>query len=62
MFVNELVLISEQITEYMFGALTENNDKFSSKLNIFRYLILQCWHKILENFITIMHDFEKHSG
>ena len=35
MFVTKTVLISEEITEYMFRDLLENSDKFSTKLNIF---------------------------
>ena len=43
LFVTETVFISEQITECWFGALLEINDTFSSKLNIFSFMIWQCW-------------------
>ena len=59
MFVTEGVFISEQIAEWMFGALLE---VFSSKLNVFSYMILQCWINILESFVTILFGFEKHSA
>ena len=53
MFVIETVFIPEQFSKYMFGALFEIGDRFTSKLNIFSYMILQCWLNILEQFITI---------
>ena len=62
MFITEAVFISKQIKEYRFKALLEISDKFSSKLNYFSYIILQCWFNILENNITVMYDFGKHSG
>ena len=62
MFVTETVFISEQIEEYKFGELLEINDKFSIKLNTFSYMTLHFRRNSLENFITILHDFEKHSG
>ena len=62
MFVIKTVFISGKITEYRFGALTEISDKFSIKLNLFSYMILQCWLNILENFITILYGFQKDSG
>ena len=62
MFITEAVFISKQIKEYRFKALLEISDKFSSKLNYFSYIILQCWFNILENNITVMYDFRKHSG
>ena len=40
MFVVETVLISEQITDYRFGALLKISDKFITKLNVFSYIIL----------------------
>ena len=54
------VFISEKITEYRFEAMLEFSDKFSTKLNVFSFL--QCWLNILENFLTILYDFEKQSG
>ena len=62
MFVIETVFISEQITRFRFEALSGISDKFSSKLNIFSYMILQGWLHILERFITMLYDLEKHSG
>ena len=62
LFVTEALLISEQIIEWRFGALLEISNKFSSKLNAFSYMIFQCWFNILESFINILYDFEKHSG
>ena len=47
MFVIEAVFISE--VQYRFGALLEIGDKFSSKLNVFSFMILQCWVNILES-------------
>ena len=43
LFVIEAVFVSKQITECRFGALLEITDTFRSKLNIFSYMILQCW-------------------
>ena len=57
-----ILYISEQITMDRFEALLETSDKFSIKLNVFSYMILQCWLNILEKFITILYDFEKDSG
>ena len=57
-----MLYISEQITMYRFEALSEISDKLSIKLNVFSYMILQCCLNILEKFITILYDFEKHSG
>ena len=57
-----MLYISEQITMYRFEALLEISDKLSIKLNVFSYMILQCWLNILKKFITILYDFEKHSG
>ena len=48
-FVNETVFVLEQNIESWCGALFEISDKFSSKLSVFRYMILQCWFKTLEN-------------
>ena len=62
MFITEAVFISKQLKEYRFKALLEISDKFSSKLNYSSYIILQCWFNILENNITVMYDFGKHSG
>ena len=62
MFITEAAFISKQIKEYRFKALLEISDKFSSKLNYSSYIILQCWFNILENNITVMYDFGKHSG
>ena len=42
LLVIEAVFISEEITEYRFGALLEISDTFSSKLNAFSYMIWQC--------------------
>ena len=39
LFVIEAVFISEQVTEWRFGALLETSDAFSSKLNAFSYMI-----------------------
>ena len=41
MFVIETVFISEQITEYRLEALLEISYKFSTKSNVFSYMILQ---------------------
>ena len=46
MLVNETVLISEQITEYRFGALLGISEKFSTKTDVFSSMILQCWRTI----------------
>ena len=62
MFVTKTMFISEQIAEYRFGAFLMISDKFSTMLNVFSYMILPCWLHNLENFITILYDFEKHSG
>ena len=62
LFVTEALLISKQIIEWRFGALLEISNKFSSKLNAFSYMIFQCWFNILESFINILYDSEKHSG
>ena len=63
LFAIEAIFISEQIVECRFGALLEISEKFSSNLNVFCYMILKCWlHYILESFITILYDFDKHSG
>ena len=62
MFAIETVLISEWITESRFGALFKISDTFSTKLNGYSYMILQCWFNILEKFIAILYDFEQHSG
>ena len=58
MFVIEAIFISEQITECRFGALLEITDTFSSKLNVFSYMVLQCWLNILRSFITMVYDIE----
>ena len=42
-----------------FEALLETSDKLNSKSNLFSCIIFQCWHNILESFITILYDFEK---
>ena len=42
LFVIEVVFISEQITKCSFGALLEISDTFTSKLNVFSYMIFQC--------------------
>ena len=57
------MLISEQTAESRFGALLEITDKYSSKLNVFSYTVLQFQlNNILESFITIVYKIEKHSG
>ena len=40
--------------------MLEISDKFS--FGYFSYMISQYWFNILESFITILYDFEKHSG
>ena len=40
LFINEAVFISEQITECKFRVLLGISDTFSSKLNVFSYMIL----------------------
>ena len=40
MFVIEAVLSSEQITEHRLTTFLKINDKFSSKVNTFSYIIL----------------------
>ena len=40
-FVFETIFISEQIAENRFGALLEISDSLATKLNVFRYMILQ---------------------
>ena len=40
-FVFETIYISEQIAENRFGALLEISDSLTTKLNVFRYMILQ---------------------
>ena len=40
-FSFETRFISEQIVENRFGALLEISDKFLTKLNVFRYILLQ---------------------
>ena len=40
MFVFETVFISEQTAENRLGALLEISDKFTTKLNVFSYMIL----------------------
>ena len=40
-FVFETIYISEQIAENRFGALLEISDSLITKLNVFRYMILQ---------------------
>ena len=40
-FVFEKAFISEQIAENRFGALLEISDKFTTKFNVFGYMILQ---------------------
>ena len=40
-FVFETIFISEQIAENRFGALLEISDSLTTKLNVFRYMILQ---------------------
>ena len=47
---------------YGFGVLLEVSDKFKFKISVFSYIILQCWLNILEEFITMSYDFEKHNG
>ena len=39
-FAFETAIISEQIAENRFGALSETNDKFITKFNVFSYMIL----------------------
>ena len=58
LFVIEAVFVSEQITECRFGAMFEISDKFSFKLNVFSYMILQCSLNILTSFKIIPYDFE----
>ena len=41
MLVFETVFISENIVEYRFEALFEISDKFTTKLNVFSYMILR---------------------
>ena len=43
LFVIEAVFISEQIKKCRLGALLEISDTCSSKLNVFSYMIWQCW-------------------
>ena len=62
MFVIKAVFISEKITNDRFGALLETNKRFSTKLNVFSYRILQFSLNSLKNFITILYEFEKQSG
>ena len=54
--------IPKQISERKFRVLLEISDKFSSKLNAFSHIILQCWLNIFENFVTILYDSQKRSG
>ena len=55
--------MSEQITEQKLKALLEISDKFNcTKLNVLIYMIFHCWLEISENVITILDDFQKHSG
>ena len=56
-FLTEAVFIQEQITECRFEDLLGISDKFSSKLNIFTYMILHCWHSIQEIFIAMNETF-----
>ena len=42
----------------MFGALLENSDTFSTKY-VFSYMILQFRLNSMDNFLTMLHDFEK---
>ena len=53
------VFISDQISEYKFGALLEISDDFSTKLNSFIYMISGLRLKSLDNFVTILCGFEK---
>ena len=62
MFITEKVFISEQIQEYKFGALVEISNKFSIKLTDFSYMILRLRFDSLKNFITMLYEFQKHSG
>ena len=55
------LFILEQTKEHRFGVLLEISDKVNTKLNVFSYVILQCWLNILEHFVTILNYFEKHS-
>ena len=48
--------------QQMFAGLLEISDRFSSKLNVFNYMIFQCCVYILESFITVFYDPWKHSG
>ena len=59
LFVIQAAFISEQTTKYRFGALLEISEKFSSKLNVFSFMIASCWPNILESFITMLYDLEK---
>ena len=43
LFVIEAVFISEQIKKCRFEAFLEISDTCSSELNIFSYMIWQCW-------------------
>ena len=57
MFVNEALLISEEITEHGLWTL-EISHKFSSKVNVFKlddFAVLA--YNILENFITELYHF-----
>ena len=62
MFMTEKVFISEQIQEYKSGALVEISNKFSIQSIDFSYMILQLRFNSLENFITMLYEFQKHSG
>ena len=58
MFVNEALLISEEITEHGLWTLLEISHKFSSKVNVFKlddFAVLA--YNILENFITELYHF-----
>ena len=46
MFEIKTVTISEEITEYKFGALLEISDKFITMLSAFSYMIVQFRLKI----------------
>ena len=62
LFATEAVFIIEEVTKRIFGTLFEVREKFSSSLNVFSFLIVQWLLNILESFIAIKSDFEKHQG
>ena len=49
-FLFKTIFISEQIAENRFGDLLEISDKFITKFNVFRYMILHFRFKIVWKF------------